>query len=278
MPDNSLANQHILITGGGSGIGLACARRFLDDGATVTLMGRSEQRLQSARELLAAHGERVRSCAGDVADEAHVEAAVRLAVDGSGLLHGCVAAAGTGSFGPLLDMQRQQWDAVMNTNVTGSMLTVKHAGRAMRDGGSIILISSIAGVLTHRWMTAYCVSKAAIEMLSRNAADELGGAGIRVNAIRPGLVPTDLAAPLVNNQQTQDDYLLQMPVRRLGTPDDIASLARFLIGPESSWVTGQVIASDGGHTLRRGPDLDHVARAIFKVDQQRPWSGAVEPT
>jgi NAD(P)-dependent dehydrogenase (short-subunit alcohol dehydrogenase family) len=122
-------------------------------------------------------------------------------------------------------------------------------------------------------MTAYCVSKAGIEMLARNAADELGGAGIRVNAVRPGLVPTDLAAGLVNNPAANADYLDQMPLRRLGTTDDIANIVRFLIGPESSWVTGQLIAADGGHTLRRGPDLDPLAKMAMKADQQHPYSG-----
>ena len=222
-------------------------------------------------------GAEVRIAVGDVADEAHVAAAVASAVDGSGALHGCVAAAGTGSFGPLLDTQRAQWDAVLATNLTGAMLTIMHAGRAMvAGGGSMVAISSIAGILTHRWMTAYCVSKAGLEMLVRNAADELGGAGIRVNAVRPGLVPTDLAAPLVANPPTQADYLEQMPLHRLGTPEDIAEAVRFLIGPESSWITGQVIAADGGHTLRRGPDLDGVAQAITRATQQRPWPGAPE--
>jgi NAD(P)-dependent dehydrogenase (short-subunit alcohol dehydrogenase family) len=122
-------------------------------------------------------------------------------------------------------------------------------------------------------MTAYCVSKAGVEMLVRNAADELGGAGIRVNAVRPGLVPTDLAAGLVANPSAQADYLDQMPLRRLGTTEDIANIVRFLIGPESSWVTGQVIACDGGHTLRRGPDLDAIAKAAVKADQQHPYAG-----
>jgi NAD(P)-dependent dehydrogenase (short-subunit alcohol dehydrogenase family) len=112
-------------------------------------------------------------------------------------------------------------------------------------------------------------------MLVRNAADELGGAGVRVNAIRPGLVPTDLAAGLVSNPAANADYLTQMPMRRLGTTEDIANLARFLLGPESTWVTGQVIAADGGHTLRRGPDLDPLA-AMMKISQQHPWSGAPE--
>jgi NAD(P)-dependent dehydrogenase (short-subunit alcohol dehydrogenase family) len=273
--EQALTGKHILITGGGTGIGLACAARLRADGAVVTLIGRREAKLAEAKASLTAQpGPEVRIAAGDVADEADVVAAVKIAGDGEGALYGCVAAAGTGTFGPLLDTTREQWDAVLSTNLTGTMLTIKHAGRAMTaSGGSIVAISSIAGILTHRWMTAYCVSKAGIEMLARNAADELGGAGIRVNAVRPGLVPTDLAAGLVNNPPAQADYLDQMPLRRLGTTEDIANLVRFLIGPESSWVTGQVIASDGGHTLRRGPDLDPLAKAVMKADQQHPYAG-----
>ena len=272
----ALAGKHVLITGGGTGIGLACAARMRADGAVVTLMGRTQAKLEAgAAKLREQSGPELRIASGDVANEEHVAAAVDVAADASGALHGCVAAAGTGSFGPLLDMQRDQWENVIGTNLTGTMLTIKFAGRAMTGGGAIVAISSIAGVLTHRWMTAYCVSKAGIEMLVRNAADELGGAGIRVNAVRPGLVPTDMAAGLVGNPQATADYLTQMPLHRLGTPEDIGELVRFLIGPESGWVTGQIIASDGGHTLRRGPDLDPIAAAVMKVSQQRPWSGAV---
>ncbi len=271
-----LSGQHFLITGGGSGIGLACAARLRADGGVVTLMGRTQQKLEAAAaQLRASPGADVRVAVGDVANEDDVAAAVKVACDANSALHGCVAAAGTGSFGPLLDMDRAQWDAVLATNITGTMLTLKYAGRAMvAGGGSIVAISSIAGVLTHRWMTAYCVSKAGLEMLVRNAADELGGAGIRVNAVRPGLVPTDMAAPLVANPPIQADYLDQMPLRRLGTPEDISEAVRFLIGPESSWITGQVIASDGGHTLRRGPDLDSAAQAVMRATQQHPWPGA----
>ena len=273
---DALSGQHVLITGGGSGIGLACAARLRADGGVVTLMGRTRQKLDAAAARLhESPGPDVRVAAGDVANEDDVAAAVTVACDATGALHGCVAAAGTGSFGPLLDMDRAQWDAVLATNITGTMLTLKYAGRAMiAGGGSIVAISSIAGVLTHRWMTAYCVSKAGLEMLVRNAADELGGAGIRVNAVRPGLVPTDMAAPLVANPPIQADYLDQMPLRRLGTPEDIGEAVRFLIGPESSWITGQVIAADGGHTLRRGPDLDSAAQAVMRATQKRPWPGA----
>jgi NAD(P)-dependent dehydrogenase (short-subunit alcohol dehydrogenase family) len=273
--DHALAEKHFLITGGGSGIGLACAARLRADGAVVTLMGRRQAKLEESKAALeGAGGPEVRIATGDVAKEDAISAAVKTAVDADGRLHGCVAAAGTGTFGPLLDTPREQWDIVLATNLTGTMLTIKHAGRAMLSGGgSIVTISSIAGVLTHRWMTAYCVSKAGVEMLTRNAADELGGAGIRVNSIRPGLVPTDLAAFLVGQPAVQADYLTQMPLRRLGTPEDIAELARFLLGPESAWVTGQVIAADGGHTLRRGPDLDSAAEQFLKASQQKPWAG-----
>jgi NAD(P)-dependent dehydrogenase (short-subunit alcohol dehydrogenase family) len=149
------------------------------------------------------------------------------------------------------------WRSVMATNLDGTFLTIKHAGAAMASsgGGAIVAISSIAGPLTHRLMTPYCVSKAALEMLVRNAADELGASNIRVNAVRPGLVPTDLAAGLTMNEGIVNDYLEQMPISRLGTVDDIANGIRYLCGPESSWVTGQCLAIDGGHTLRRGPDL-----------------------
>jgi NAD(P)-dependent dehydrogenase (short-subunit alcohol dehydrogenase family) len=269
---SALTSHHILISGGATGIGLACATTLRDDGAVVTLMGRRADKLEAAKTTLeASAGPDVRIAPGDVTSEDDVIRAVAIAADANGALHGCVAAAGTGTFGPLLDTQRAQWDAVLNTNLTGAMLTLKHAGRAMLgSGGSMVAISSIAGTLTHRWMTAYCVSKAGVEMLVRNAADELGGAGIRVNAVRPGLVPTDLAAGLVNNQQANADYLDQMPLRRLGTPEDIAGIVRFLLGPESSWITGQVISCDGGHTVRRGPDLDPLAQMAFKVSQQRP--------
>ena len=119
-------------------------------------------------------------------------------------------------------------------------------------------ISSIAGVLTHRYMTPYCVSKAGVEMLVRNAADELGMVGVRVNAVRPGLVPTELSTMLMTNEGIHRDYLEQMPLGRTGTTEEIGELVRFLAGPESAWTTGQVIAADGGHTLRRGPDMHTV--------------------
>jgi NAD(P)-dependent dehydrogenase (short-subunit alcohol dehydrogenase family) len=262
-----LDGQAALITGGGSGIGLACARWLLRDGASVTLAGRTEERVRAAAAELepeAPDGARVNWAVCDVTNEEHVAAAVAVASDDGGL-HIAVASAGTGALGPVIATPLDAWEAVLATNLTGAFLTIKHTGAAIAraGGGAIVGMSSIAAPLTHPFMAAYCVSKAGLETLVRNAADELGRAGVRVNAVRPGLVPTELAAPLVDDEQVEADYLAQMPLGRLGTVDDIAAGVRYLCGPESSWVTGQVLGIDGGHTLRRGPDVEHWARAVY---------------
>ena len=243
-----------LVTGGGSGIGLQSARHLLRDGCKVTLMGRSGERVRVAADEL---GTGARWVAGSVDDEDAVQRAVEVA-NADGDLDVAVLAAGTGTGGPLLMNTREDWQRTLDTNLIGAFLTIKHAGAAMAQngGGSIIALSSIAGVRTHRFMTPYCVSKAGLEMLVMNAADELGPMGIRVNSVRPGLVPTDLSSGLTASESIVNDYLKQMPVSRLGTTDDIAAAIRYLAGDESGWVTGVNLSVDGGHHLRRGPWLD----------------------
>ncbi|MEN3274175.1 MAG: hypothetical protein V7636_2936 [Actinomycetota bacterium] len=243
-----------LITGGGSGIGLETARHLMRDGCTVTLMGRSEDRVRTAAEEL---GSSARWSAGSVDDEEAVRRAVEVA-NADGNLDIAVLAAGTGTGGPLLMSTLEGWQTVLNTNLLGAFLTIKHAGQAMaaNGGGSIVALSSIAGVRTHRFMTEYCVSKAGLEMLVMNAADELGPMNIRVNSVRPGLVPTDLSSGLTASDAIVRDYKTQMPISRLGTTDDIAAAIRYLAGDESGWVTGVNLSVDGGHHLRRGPWLD----------------------
>ncbi len=265
-----LDGKTALVTGGGSGIGLACARALLRDGAVVTVVGRSADKLAAAAAALAAEtGEpaRVRTAVCDVTDETAMAAAVATAAAGSGGLDIAVANAGGGAAGSVLTTSAEEFRFALEVNVIGTFLTIKHAGRAMAGRhGAIAAISSIAGILTHRFMSAYCASKAGLEMLVRCAADELGPLGIRVNAVRPGLVPTDLAVPLTADTTVVEDYLDQIPLARLGTPEDIAAAVRFLVGPESALITGQVFAVDGGHTLRRGPRIDTMVETFFGAE------------
>jgi NAD(P)-dependent dehydrogenase (short-subunit alcohol dehydrogenase family) len=271
MAERVLSGQSAFITGGGSGIGLACARHLLRDGASVTLAGRTQARVDAAAEELRAEappGAQVRAVTCDVADEAEVEAAVAAAVEVTGGLQHCVASAGTGGLGPVIALPADEWRRVLDTNLTGAFFTLKHAAAAMArsGGGAFVGISSIAAPITHPFMAAYCVSKAGLEALVRTAADELGRANVRVNAVRPGIVPTELAAPLEEDPAVLASYLEQMPISRTGTVDDVGALVRFLLGPESSWITGQCIGVDGGHHLRRGPDVEHWARALYGDD------------
>ncbi|MEU5877499.1 SDR family oxidoreductase [Spirillospora sp. NPDC047279] len=256
-----------LVTGGGSGIGLACARRLAADGAAVTLCGRTEERLASAAKEIDAPVE-VRHVVADVTDEQQIAAAVAYAAGPAPLRAVVHSAGGSTSIGPIGALDTDAWRATLELNATGTMLTLKHAAAAMArtGGGSFVAISSIASSNTHRWFGAYGVSKAAVDHLVALAADELGGAGIRVNGIRPGLVRTELVAGIAEPGPILDDYLACMPLGRIGEPEDIAEAARFLTGPESSWLTGQVINVDGGHHLRRGPDYRAMFEPMFGAD------------
>jgi NAD(P)-dependent dehydrogenase (short-subunit alcohol dehydrogenase family) len=259
-----LAGHHALVTGGGTGIGLACSRALAADGAIVTIAGRRPDVLEAAAKVLrtAVPDAEIRTATCDVTDEDAVAAAVAHAVDDRGRLQIAVANAGTGFGSHILITKAESWRQAMDLNIVGGFNTIKHSGLAMKEGGgSIVAMSSIAGAVTHRFLSAYCAAKAGLEMLVRCAADELGVFGIRVNAVRPGIVPTPATeGNIVAIPEVREDYLQQMPISRLGTPDDVAATVRFLAGPESSWITGQAIGVDGGHSLRRGPDYEPMQR------------------
>ncbi len=265
----TLENKNAFITGGGSGIGLGCAKAFAEDGANVLIMGRNEAKLSGAQEVLQAieGAGQIEIFVGDVAKESDVAAAAKEAARNGGL-DIAVANAGTGGLSPIMATEAEGWNEIMQTNLSGTFYTVKHAGRwmAKSGGGAICAISSIAGVRTHRFMGPYCVSKAGIDMLVRNSADELGVANIRVNSVCPGLVETELASGLLSTEEVYQDYLDCMPISRHGKTEDIAQAVRFLCGPESSWVTGVVMSVDGGHHLRRGPDVSPFSRMVFGDD------------
>lgn len=266
--DLPLDGKAALVTGGGSGIGLETARVLRADGATVTICGRTEERLREAAEEVNGDGSGrpdLRWCVADARDEAAVEAAVAAASEPLGGLHLAVASAGRGGLGPIIATPLEEWEDILATNLTGTFLLFKHAGAAIArsGGGSMVAISSIAAAVTHPFMGPYCVSKAGIDMLVRQTADELGRAGVRVNSVRPGIVATDLVSMIMDDEHVMASYLENMPISRSGEVGDVAAAVRYLLGPESSWVTGTSLSVDGGHHLRRGPDFEPAARLFF---------------
>lgn len=245
-----------LVTGGGTGIGFACAQALLQAGP-VTICGRTEATLQQAVERL---GPGASYVVADVTDEDSVAVAVAHAAE-RGPLHTVVAnAGGGGMLGPTHTQDLAEFSRVLHLNVLGTMLLAKHTlPHLVRNKGSFIGISSLAGHITHRWFGAYPVSKAAIEELVRNIADEYGPAGVRANAVRPGFTATELMEVVPRDGAIFQSYIDNTPLPGCGEPDDVGKLVRFLASDDARWITGQCIDVDGGHHLRRGPDYSEFA-------------------
>jgi len=264
----ALAGRAALVTGGGSGIGLGSAEALVADGCSVTVMGRDGDKLEAAAARLrdnAPDGVSVVAFAGDVTDEAQVVAAVEASRSVTGRLDICVAAAGDGTVGPMIATSTDEWNRVLAVSLTGVFFTVKHVGAAMvaSGGGSIVAVSSLAGSVTHRWMGPYCVAKAGVDMMVKVTADELGAANVRVNAVAPGIIETGLVSMITTDTEVGQSYLREMPISHFGQVSDVAPVIRFLAGPESGHVTGHIIAVDGGHHLRGGPDYGEFARMMY---------------
>jgi len=159
--------------------------------------------------------------------------------------------------GPYHLQDTEEFLRVLHLNVLGTMLCVKHSVPYMvkAGGGSFVGMSSIAGHVTHLYFGAYCVGKAGIEEMMKNAADEFGPSHIRFNAIRPGFIATEIMEGVPRESDVYGSYIENTPMDGVGESEDVAHLARFLIGQESRWVTGCAINVDGGHALRRGPNF-----------------------
>jgi len=271
----SLVEKTVLVTGGGSGIGKGVATAAVAAGAKVMIVGRNADRLAAAVDEIKQHacdGGDVLYEPGDVTNEDEVGRVVEAATAWTGSLHGVVACAGgSETIGPLTQVDSELWRRAIDLNINGTMYVLKHAAREMvrGGGGSFIGISSIAASNTHRWFGAYGVAKAGIDHLTQLAADELGPSWVRVNCIRPGLIRTDLVAPVFEIPQLSEDYAACTPLPRPGEVEDIANMAVFLLSDASSYVTGQIINVDGGLMLRRGPDYSSMLEPMFGADGLR---------
>jgi NAD(P)-dependent dehydrogenase (short-subunit alcohol dehydrogenase family) len=270
----SFEDRTYLVTGGGSGIGKGVAAGLFAAGATVIIIGRNSDRLAAAvEEIEAGKGNgAIRYEPADVTNEDEVVRAVDAATAWHGRLHGVVhCAGGSQTIGPVTQIDSELWRRTIDLNVNGTMYVLKHAARELvrGGGGSFVGISSIASSNTHRWFGAYGVGKSALDHLMQLAADELGASWVRVNSIRPGLIRTELVAPVLDSPELSEDYRLITPLPRPGEVEDIANVAMFLLSDAASYVTGQVINVDGGVMLRRGPDFSAMLEPVFGADGLR---------
>lgn len=249
----ALSGQRAIVIGGGSGIGLGSARVLAKDGAIVTIAGRTEDKLVDAqRSVRESDGVELQYAVCDAMSSDSVRDAVAAAADGDGRLDIAVVVPGAGAIKPVLLFESDEFSNAVDGNVRPVFNLLKWAGQAMlRNGsGSFVAISSTAAVFPARYLSPYCAGKAAVDQLVRVAADELGGYGIRVNSVQPGMTRTAATAGAFQNDPMMAAFLAQQPIKRHGEVDDIAHAVRYFAGPESSWTTGQLLTVDGGNTLR----------------------------
>ncbi len=240
-----------LITGGGTGIGAACARVFAQEGAAVVITGRRKDTLeQVVQEIEKARG-RGRAVAGSVTDEAHAQAAVAQATRTFGKLDVLINNAGAGAFGKLLhETDEATWNEMLAINLTGAYRMIKAAVPEMikAGSGSIVNVSSIASLVGIPTTAAYSASKGGMDALTRCVAIDYAQQKIRCNSVCPGLVDTPMASGLIDNRDALAQIMAAYPLGRYGTPEEVAKLILYLASDESSWVTGSIFPIDGGMT------------------------------
>ena len=251
MSGGRLAGRGAVVTGAGSGIGRASARRFAEEGARVLCFDKTDAVEETARLIGEAGGEALAIC-GDAGVEADVAAAIGRAHQQFGRLDAVFANAGiSGGMRAMEELDADFWQEVLRVNLIGPFLAIKHASPIMRAAGkgSIICTASVAGLRSGAGGLPYSASKAGVINLVQTSANVLYGTGVRVNAICPGLIETGMTAPIyasARERGTEERIGQLNPLRRGGEPNEIAGAALFLASDDSSYVNGQAIVVDGG--------------------------------
>ena len=242
-----LQGQVALVTGGSRGIGLAIAAALAEAGARVAVVARDAARAESAAAGLPGEGHRGFAC--DVADGESVAALVKRVEEELGTPDVLVNNAGVTRDNLLMRLKDEDWDQVVDTNLKGAFHTIRALSRGMmkKKGGRVINIASVVGITGNKGQANYAASKAGLIGLTKAVAKELASRGILVNAVAPGYIETDMTAELP--EAAREALQQQIAVGRLGQPEDIASVVRFLAGPGASYITGQVLVVDGGMVI-----------------------------
>jgi NAD(P)-dependent dehydrogenase (short-subunit alcohol dehydrogenase family) len=244
-----------IITGSSRGIGRAAAELLAERGWSVVISSRNEDSCEAVAKVIRDAGGDALAVACHIGREDQLASLVDKTVAHYGRLDAVVMnAASNPVYGPSDQVDLEAFDVIMHNNVYGSM-RLAHLSRphlAKSGNGSVVLVSSIAGQFGNKLIGAYGLSKAAENQLVRNLALELGGDGIRVNAVAPGLVKTDFAQALLENERMVKYFESTTPLRRLAEPEDIGRVIAFLAGDDSGWLSGQVITADGGLSVTGG--------------------------
>lgn len=249
-----------VVVGGASGIGWATAQTLAHDGCRVTIADRNTELAEQRAEEL---GEPHTWAAVEVSDEDSVARLFDDVASREGGLHVVVNCAGFSGFGLITELDAEQFRSVIDVCLTGAFLVIKHAGRHLGEGGSLVSLTSLNARQPAIGMSAYCSAKAGLSMLTQVAALELGPHGVRVNAIAPGFVHTPLTEGAAAIPGVVDDYVDNTALGRAGTPEDIAAAVAFLCSPQSAWMTGEILDLNGGAHLKRYPNIhEHLTKLM----------------
>jgi len=270
-----LKGMAAVVTGGGTGIGKGIARCLSRAGASVVIAGRRAEKLEETAESLRSRGATIVTIPTDITNRDGLDALVARALEELGAIDCWVNNAGSANasdVGPLMDLQEAGWDAVVDLNLKWTFFAAQAAARTMTDrGGSIINISSRAGSQPCPMTGQYGAAKAGIENLTSTMAVEWGHLGIRVNAVAPGVVPTEQSLAPGGSMSRPSRVARQeatIPLRRLGKPDDIGGLCAFLASDEAAWITGETIQVTGGSRITVGY-LTYMHRVTEQLKEAR---------